>query len=174
MTHLATSLSVIAMILAPAQAEIRTLPGSTIEVAVTRIECSVVIDGEELMNGTCHLRVTDRGQVFMTLPEAATQIAVNVSRRRQQGRMVRLWMSSPEGKPRQEILGRLRVQPECGRKDAVTICCYANERVRICSQPIEADPPPGPPTLSEQQSDEQMEEINEKMNKLQEKLTKQR
>jgi hypothetical protein len=62
---------------AAAHAEIRTLPGLTIQVAVTRIGCSVVIDGEELMNGTCHHRLTDTGEVFMTLPEAACDQQLN-------------------------------------------------------------------------------------------------
>jgi hypothetical protein len=150
-----------------AHAEIRTLPGLTIQVAVTRIGCSVVIDGEELMNGTCHHRLTDKGEVFMTLPEATTQIVVNVSRRSEQGRVVRLWMSSPDGKPRQEILGRLRVQGECQPKGGLTICCHANERVRICSQ---ANPSAFAP------SEQELKEVFEKMdraNRELEKLTKQ-
>ena len=130
--------AIIAVILASsAHAEIRTLPGGTTQIAVTRIGCSVVIDGEELMNGTCHRRINDSGEVFMTLPEAATQIAINVSRRVEQGHMVRLWMRTLEGKQRQEVLGRLRVQGECRHKNAVIICCWANERVRLCTWPLQ-------------------------------------
>ena len=42
-----------------ARAEFRTLPGSTTEIAVERIECFITIDGKELMNGTCHYRFID-------------------------------------------------------------------------------------------------------------------
>ena len=68
------------LLAAAARAEIRTIPGGTTDIAVKRIGCSIVIDGHELMNGTCHHRLTDSADVLMTLPEAATQIAVNVSR----------------------------------------------------------------------------------------------
>ena len=119
-----------------AHAELRTLPGGTTQIAVTRIGCSVVIDGQELMNGTCHHRLTDTATVFMTLPEAATQIVVNVSRRGYEGGAVRLWTRTPDGKQRREFLGSVGPQGEwCQRpNEFLIICaCWANERVRICT-----------------------------------------
>ena len=118
---------------APAHAELRTLPGGTTQIAVTRIGCSVVIDGQELMNGTCHYRLTDSAGVFMTLPESATQIVVNVSRRIGDG-VARLWMQTPDGTQRRENLGGVYAQGCQRRPDGyVIVCdCYANERVHIC------------------------------------------
>ena len=117
----------------PAHAELRTLPGGTTQIAVTRIGCSVVIDGQEMMNGTCHYRLTDSADVFMTLPEAATQIAVNVSRRGDDGRFVRLWMRTLDGKQHRAGLGNVGPQGECQRPNEYVITCgpcWANERVR--------------------------------------------
>jgi hypothetical protein len=118
-----------------ARAELRTLPGGTTQIAVARIECSVVIDGQELMNGTCHYRLTDTADLFMTLPESATQITVNVSRRGSGSHQVRLWAQTPDGKQRREYLGGVVPQGECQRPNeyAITCPCWANKRVRICT-----------------------------------------
>jgi hypothetical protein len=129
---------IIALFLAlPAHAELRKLPGGKAEIAVKPIGCSVVVDGHVLMNGTCHHRLTDTGDVYMTLPEAATQIAVIVSRRSLEGRRVRLWMRTLDGK--QHRVDHLRnVVPEGGcqrsnENEYHLICgpCWANDRVRI-------------------------------------------
>ena len=101
---------------APAHAELRTLPGGTTQIAVTRIGCSVVIDGQELMNGTCHYRLTDSAGAFMTLPESATQIVVNVSRRIGDAGVARLWMQTPDGTQRRENLGGVYAQGLCQRR----------------------------------------------------------
>jgi hypothetical protein len=153
MRYLGLNLFVIAMIFAsPVRAEFRTLPGSTTEIAVKRIGCSVVVDGHVLMNGTCHHRLTSTGDVYMTLPEAATQIAVIVSRRSLEGRRVRLWMRTLDGN--QHRVDDLRVVvPEGGcqrssENEYLLICspCWANDRVRICSWPLQANRPPGAPS----------------------------
>jgi hypothetical protein len=199
MSRVAIILSIIAMILASAaRAELRTLPGSTTEVAVKRIGCTVVVDGHELMNGTCHYRLTDSADVFMTLPEAVTQIAVNVSRRGEpwERRFVRLWMRAQDGKRHRVDLGSLGGE-DCQRpnENIITCACWANQRVRICSWPLQANRPPGAPSElpspspgeayfpppqparplspSEQQRNEQMNELTKRIDKIQEKITKQ-
>jgi hypothetical protein len=114
-----TALSIVAMISAsPAHAELRTLPGGMTEIAVKRIGCLVVIDGQELMNGTCHHRLTNNADVFLTLPEAATQIVVSVSR--VGPRRVWLWT---ETQGRQSLGAKIIVpEGECQRpNDWVTV-----------------------------------------------------
>jgi hypothetical protein len=187
------------------------LPGGNTEIAVKPVGCFIEVDGHVLMNGKCHLRrpTNNLDDVFMTLPEAATQISVTMGRRRLQylpdGRSVMwsargdlraaaLWMQ-PHGKAG---LGLLREEKEnCLSTNEHGFCpCWSNERVRLCSWPLEVDPPPGvpselpsagevyfpPPTSptpphpaapSEDQRSEQMNELNENMNRMLEKLTKQ-
>ena len=162
MSRAAIILSVIAMCLAsPAHAELRTLPGGTTQIAVTRIGCSVEIDGQELMNGTCHHRLTDSADVFMTLPESATQIVVNVSRRGGEVHVVRLWAQTPDGKQRREYLGGVRPQGECQRQTEYHIICgpcWANERVRICAWALGEHPEQTEPPASLEQHKVQTEE----------------
>ena len=201
---------IIAVFLAlPAHAELRTLPGSTWEIAVKSIGCSVVVDGHVLMNGKCHLRRPNNNldDVFMTLPDAATQVSVTMGRRRFQAlpsgtviwsargdlRGAALWVQT-HGKAG---LGLLREEKEnCPWKNEHGFCpCWSNERVRLCTWPLEVDPPPGvPPELpsagevisrrhrreppaplspSEQQRNEQMNELSDKMNRMLEEHTKQ-
>jgi hypothetical protein len=175
-------------------AELRTLPGGTTQIAVTRIGCSVVIDGHELMNGPCHYRLTDNADMFMTLPEAATQISVNVSRRRVEGRLVRLWMQTRDGTQHRVSLGGVGPQGECQRTEWVISCpCWANQRVRICSWPLQANSPPDAAAPSELTSpspgeayfppqapdpppspgEQQINELSDRMDRMLEKLTKQ-
>jgi hypothetical protein len=183
----AVSLFAVAMISAtPAHAELRTLPGGTTEIAVNRIGCLVVIDGQELMNGTCHHRLTNNADVFLTLPEAASQIVVSVSRVRQ--RRVSLWT---ESQGRQSLGAKIIVpEGECQRpNDWVSFCpCWANERVRICTWSLQSPsespprsirdadsfPPPQPaaPPSHEEQSNE-VYELMDKATRELEKVTRQ-
>ena len=154
MSRVAIIFLLIAIILAsPARAELRTLPGGTTEIAVTRIGCSVVIDGHELINGTCHYRLTMSGEVLMTLPEATTQISVNKDRR-MIGAGWSLWMQAPDGKVCRGPLGGLASESGCKRSatnEYLMDCgnCWSNERVRICYWPLQANSPPSAGAPSE-------------------------
>lgn len=82
------------LLVSAARAEIRTLPGSTTEIAAKPIGCFIMVDGHVLINGICHSRTNiETADVFMTLPEAATQISFAVSRRLP-WRAVTLWMQA--------------------------------------------------------------------------------
>jgi hypothetical protein len=71
------------------------LPGSSAEIAVKRVGCSIEVNGHVLMNGICHYRTNiETADVFMTLPEAATQISFTVSRRAMSARAVTLWVQT--------------------------------------------------------------------------------
>ena len=141
----------------------------------------------------CHHRLTNNADVFLTLPEAATQIVVSVSRRGP--RRVWLWTATPDGKQRHQSLGANIVVPqgECQRPNEwVVFCpCWANERVRICSWSLQTPsesprrspdeaysfPPPQPqppaPLTSREKQMNELNELSERTTRMLEKLTRQ-
>jgi hypothetical protein len=123
------------------------LPGVTDQIVVTRVGCFITIDGKELMNGTCHHRLTNTTQVFMTLPESATQITVMVGRL-PRFRGIKLWSKTADGKQHEEYLGIWPKRQEDG--------CHTNDRVRICWWSLVTPPPPTPLSPVQQQLDQQI------------------
>src|SRR5262245_60784911 len=101
------------------------------------------------------------------------------------------WMQTQDGGVRRGHLGALISESGCKRSatnEYLMDCgnCWANQRVRICTWPLELDPPPGvpselpaagevyvspppppphPASPSEQRRSEQMNELNEKMDR---------